>query len=59
VGAANGAHARFREPEVFDLAFADQVFDGSCDRVDRDVRINAVLIEEIDPVDSSAVRSRS
>jgi hypothetical protein len=59
VGPPYRRRARFREPEVFDLAFADQVFDGSCDRVDRDVRINAVLIEEIDPVDSSAVRSRS
>ena len=46
----NGLHACLREPEVFDLAFANEVLDGAGDVFDRNVGIDAVLVEEVDPV---------
>ena len=49
--ATNRLHARFGQPEVFDLAFADQILHGPRHLLDRDVRVDAVLIEEIDPFD--------
>ena len=45
----NRLHARFGQPEVFDLAFADPILHAHL--VDRDVRVDPVLIEEIDPFD--------
>ena len=48
MASANRLHARFRKPEVFDLAFADQVLDRARDLLDRHVGIDAVLILQID-----------
>jgi hypothetical protein len=42
--------ARLREAKVQDLSFGDQVFNRASDIFDWDVWIDAVLIEEIDPV---------
>ena len=58
VGAANRLHARLRQPEVFDLAFADQVLDRARDVLDRHVGIDAVLIEEIDPIGLEPLQRR-
>ena len=43
-------HACFRKTEVLHLALLDQVFHGSGDVFDGHVRINPVLIEEIDDI---------
>src|SRR5207244_2552287 len=48
--AANRLHAGFRQPEVSDLAFPDQILDRARDVFDRHLRIDAVLIEKVDPV---------
>ena len=48
--ASNGACACFRQPEVLDLAFANQALHGTRDVFDGDVRINTVLVEEVDPI---------
>ena len=47
--AANGLHAGLRQAEVPDLPFLNQVLHGSGDVFDRDVRVDAVLVEEVDP----------
>lgn len=49
--AADCLHAGFREAEVVDLAFADEFFDGSGDVLDRDVRVDALLVEQVDRAD--------
>ena len=43
----NRLHARLEQPEVFDPAFADPILHAHL--VDRDVRVDPVLIEQIDP----------
>src|SRR5437879_4985691 len=43
-------HTGFRQAEVPDLAFPNQTLDGAGNVFDRDVRIDAVLIEEIDAI---------
>src|SRR4051794_2975271 len=48
--AADVLHARLRHPEVPHLAGLDQLLDGAGDVFDRDVRIDAVLVEQVDPV---------
>jgi hypothetical protein len=40
----------FRQPEVPDLAIPDQVLDRARDVLDRHVRVDAVLVEQIDAV---------
>jgi hypothetical protein len=42
--------APFRESEVQHLAFLDQLLHSPRDVLDRDVRIEAMLIEQVDPV---------
>ena len=49
-GAADGLGGGFGEAEVIDLALGDEVFDGARDVFDRDVRIDAMLVEEVDAV---------
>jgi hypothetical protein len=44
----DGLHAGFRKPEMPDLAFPDQVLYRSRDILDRHIRVDAVLIEQID-----------
>src|SRR5690349_16630852 len=46
--AADGRHSRFRKTEVFDLALADQVLDGSGDILDGHFRVDTMLVEKID-----------
>ena len=58
VGAANRLHAGLGQPEVPDLAFANQVLDRARDVLDRDLGIDAVLIEEVDGVDLQAPQRR-
>src|SRR6266404_1703308 len=50
VCAPDRLHTRFRKSEVPDLTFLNQIFHCSCHVFDRHVRINAMLIEEIDVV---------
>src|SRR5262245_38205909 len=54
MGAANGLDAGLRETEVFHLAFSNQITDRSSDVFDRDGRIDAVLIQEIDAIDTKS-----
>jgi hypothetical protein len=56
VCAADRLHAGFGQPEVLDLAFANQVLQRTRDVLDRDVRVHAVLIEEIDAVGPEALQ---
>ena len=56
--AADRLHARFRQTEVLDLAFANQVLDRARDVLDRHVGIDAVLIEQIDPIGLEPLQRR-
>ena len=49
--AANRLHAGFRQAEVLDLAFLNQVLHCSGDVFDRHVRVDTMLIEQIDRID--------
>ena len=49
MGAADGLHAGLRKTEVLDLAFGDQLLDGAGDVLDRHVRVDPVLVEQVDP----------
>lgn len=55
LGAKDRLHSRFRQPEVADLAFPDQVLDRRGDFFNRYVRIDAVLVEKIDVVSPEAL----
>ncbi len=35
---------------MLDLAFLNEIFDGPGDILDRDVRVDAVLVEEVNPI---------
>src|SRR5581483_4566374 len=48
---ANRARGRFRQAEVLDLALLDQILDGPGDIFDGHIRIDAVLVIEIDRLD--------
>ena len=48
--ATDGFHACFRKAEVLHLALLNQVLHRSCYILDRHIRVNAVLIEQIDDV---------
>jgi hypothetical protein len=43
-------HACFRQTEVLDLAFGDQLLDSTSHIFDRHFRINAVLVEDVDTI---------
>jgi hypothetical protein len=47
---ADRLHTGLGEAEVSDLPFLNQRLDRSRDVFDRDVRVDPVLIEEIDPI---------
>jgi hypothetical protein len=55
VGAADRLHARLRQPEVPDLAVPDEVLHRAGNVLDRNVRIDSVLIEQIDDVGPEAL----
>ena len=58
MGAADGADPGLRKAEMLDLALGDQFLHRTGDILDRDVRIDAVLIKEIDPVGLEALERR-
>jgi hypothetical protein len=47
---ADGRDAGLRKAEVQNLALSDRLFDRAGDVLDRDVRIDAMLVEKIDDV---------
>ena len=51
MGATDGLHACFRKAEVLDLALLNQLLHRSRHVFDRHVRVNPVLIEQIDGID--------
>jgi hypothetical protein len=51
VCATDRVHARFRKPEVLDLPVVNQVLHRSGDVFDGHVRVNTVLIEQVDRID--------
>jgi hypothetical protein len=50
MSASDRARSGFGEAEVFDLAILNQVFYCSCHVFDRNLRVNPVLIEQIDGI---------
>jgi len=58
VGAAQGVGARFGEPEGGDLAGGDQVLDGAGDLLDGNIRIDAVLVEQVDAIGAESAQRR-
>lgn len=52
MGAADGFGAGFGHAEVPDLAFLDELLDGSCGVFNGDVEVDAVLVEEVDGIDA-------
>ena len=59
VRAADRLRARLGQAEVPHLARRDQVLDGAGDVLDRHVRVDAVLVEEVDARRSGAARSEA
>ena len=55
MSAAKRLDAGLRHAEVLHLALRDQVLDGPGDVLDRDVRIDAMLVEEIDGFDAESL----
>ena len=56
MGAANGPGTGLGQAEMADLALGDQVADGAGNVLDRHGRIDAVLIEQVDPVGAQALQ---
>ena len=56
MGAAERLDARLRQAEVPDLALGDQVVDGAGHILDRHVRIDPVLVKEVDRLDAEALQ---
>jgi hypothetical protein len=52
VGSANGIDARLRKPEVFRFAGSYKTRNCPSDLLDRNCRIDAVLVEKVDRVDA-------
>ena len=57
VGATDRLRSRLGKAEVFDLTFLDQLLHRSRHVLDRHVRVDAVLIEEIDDIDLQPFRA--
>ena len=47
---ANRLNPGLRHTEMFDLSLGNQVLDRSCHILDRHIRVDAMLIEEIDVI---------
>ena len=58
VRATDRLHARLRQTEVLDLALANEVLDRACDIFDRNLRVDTVLVEEIDPIGPETFQRR-
>ena len=56
MGAADGVGTGFGEPEVGDLAGGDEVLDGAGDVLDRDGRVDTVLVEQVDALDAESLQ---
>ncbi len=56
MSAADIGDASLRQAEIKNLALAHEVADRSCDLLDRDVRIDPMLVEEVDPVGPEAAQ---
>ena len=54
MGAADRSGAGLGHPEVVDLAGVDELLDGAGDLLDGDVRVDSVLVEQIDGVGPQA-----
>ena len=52
MGPANGFRADFAQAEMFCLAFADQIGNGSDHIFNRNLRVETVLIKQVDSVGS-------
>src|SRR3984885_9380390 len=58
VGSSYRRHAGLRQPKVLHLALLDQVLDRPGDVLHRHVRIDAMLIEEVDAAGTKALKRR-
>jgi hypothetical protein len=58
MGAPNGSDSGFSEAEVFDLTLLDQLLDRAGHVLDWYCRIHAVLIKQINRVDTEALERR-
>ena len=56
VSAADRFRRRFGEPEVQHLALGDQIGDGSGGLLDRGVRVDAVLVVQVDVVGAETLQ---
>ena len=51
MGPSDRGGGGFRQAEVLHFALLDQILDGSGDLLDRDIRVDAVLVVQIDRLD--------
>ena len=58
VCAANGLNTRFRKPPMLDLAFGDQAPDGTGHVFDRHVRVDPMLVKNVDAVGFQTLEAR-
>ena len=58
VSAADRLRAGFREPEMLDLALANQVLHRTRDVFDRNVRVDAMLVEQVDAIRPKSLQRR-
>jgi hypothetical protein len=56
VGAGDGARAGLRQAEVCDLTRSDELGDGAGDIFDRHLRVDVVLVQQIDTVDAETLQ---
>jgi hypothetical protein len=54
VGAADSVRPGFGQAEVANLPGLDELLDGAGDVIDRHVRVDPVLIQQVDPVSAEA-----
>ena len=54
----NSLHTGFGQPEVLHLANPDQVLHGACDILNRHVRVDTMLIEQVNRVDIEPLERR-
>ena len=54
VRATDGLRGSFRQPEMAHLACGDEVLHGASDLLDGHIRVDPVLVEEVDGVDAEA-----
>jgi hypothetical protein len=57
MGTTDGPDARFRQAEMLHLAGRDQLLDGARDVLDRHIRVDAVLVEDVDAISLQALQA--